>query len=698
MVRSKSHVVLGMDTISIPVMAYPHASSPSNSPCEDLYHNARRQQGNETPTKTVAPQCDTAHQRGSHEDMLGADAAIAFDFRVSAPPDEVFPSKAGLQQSPQGVPRIGLALGSPRMLDHRDELPPPQFKTEIFTKQAASSSLLRKSSKWRKIGGLFKAKHALTTSIPDAGTSSRQASRRQQNQPGLSQMPGSQFTDEWPKFDMNSQLGGAVGSKNGLLLEVDIPAAQMERYSVMFGQVMKQNNQRPSLLTRRSKTLDSLRLPDNEAFLSTNRPPVPQRRATSPARSNFTLFPSAQPTRTIQRPGTQNFSRGPSPLPRSSILPVESPSSVNKGAMGEASNALNGSPSDSAIVPRPFASPDSLRRPSLDTPLPTVKPEPRVGCSLPVSHQARDNVNSIRGDSTDSGSRDEKLVFPNVPFTELGRPSSSTSKEKQLAIPIAKSRRRSYSLGPPRTSATASSATALPGSQDGRQFQSSNIPIPQTSTPPHQQQRKASLQTSRMQYVRSPNPSPSLQPTTSHRQPLPRPTESSTSLLNSQPKTARPELRIATNPRTRPPLQMIGGSSSTSLGSRTHSETNTMLSPSVDPPQRAKSPTTRALSPWSAGSSPSVLSPRMPLATDPDEIEDETGPETKVPVIEVSIARSVSVSRAKRQVLVPVGARVEALLPKERVIERGPMMPRIMDTSIRSKHAVSQHLRIELLE
>ena len=123
-----------------------------------------------------------------------------------------------------------------------------------------------------------------------------------------------------------------------------------------------------------------------------------------------------------------------------------------------------------------------------------------------------------------------------------------------------------------------------------------------------------------------------------------------------------------------------------------------MLSPSVDPPQRAKSPTTRALSPWSAGSSPSVLSPRMPLATDPDEIEDETGPETKVPVIEVSIARSVSVSRAKRQVLVPVGARVEALLPKERVIERGPMMPRIMDTSIRSKHAVSQHLRIELLE
>jgi hypothetical protein len=47
------------------------------------------------------------------------------------------------------------------------------------------------------------------------------------------------------------------------LLEIDIPDVQMERYSVMFSQVMKKN-QRPSLLARRSKTLDNLRLPNNQ--------------------------------------------------------------------------------------------------------------------------------------------------------------------------------------------------------------------------------------------------------------------------------------------------------------------------------------------------------------------------------------------------------------------------------------------------
>jgi hypothetical protein len=52
-------------------------------------------------------------------------------------------------------------------------------------------------------------------------------------------------------------------SEKGRLLEIDIPDVQMERYSVMFSQVMNKN-QRPSLLARRSKTLDNLRLPKNQ--------------------------------------------------------------------------------------------------------------------------------------------------------------------------------------------------------------------------------------------------------------------------------------------------------------------------------------------------------------------------------------------------------------------------------------------------
>lgn len=54
-----------------------------------------------------------------------------------------------------------------------------------------------------------------------------------------------------------------TNDKEGLQLDVKIPDIQMERYSVMFSKVMDRN-QRPSLLARRAKTLDSLRVPNAE--------------------------------------------------------------------------------------------------------------------------------------------------------------------------------------------------------------------------------------------------------------------------------------------------------------------------------------------------------------------------------------------------------------------------------------------------
>ncbi|EZF31300.1 hypothetical protein H109_02052 [Trichophyton interdigitale MR816] len=73
-------------------------------------------------------------------------------------------------------------------------------------------------------------------------------------------------------------------------LSVDIPSIEMERYSVMFGGLI--DNNAPSLLARRSRALNKLKIPDKE---EDNAPLPPPRRATSPgpARSPvFSLFPS----------------------------------------------------------------------------------------------------------------------------------------------------------------------------------------------------------------------------------------------------------------------------------------------------------------------------------------------------------------------------------------------------------------------
>lgn len=97
----------------------------------------------------------------------------------------------------------------------------------------------------------------------------------------------------------------------------------------------------------------------------------------------------------------------------------------------------------------------------------------------------------------------------------------------------------------------------------------------------------------------------------------------------------------------------------------------------------------------------------MPFVSEPEELELEIGmvheskepaeSMSKIPTIEVSIARSISVSRGKRQMLVPIAARVDHLHSNERLIERRPMTPRITDVTYGHKHAVSQELQIESL-
>lgn len=240
----------------------------------------------------------------------GGDAS--FDFRLTAPPDEVLPSSARSDRSPVGPHIIGVALGSPSMLNSPGFTTSPKFNTSIFAQpQQDSTTAPRKGSKWKKIGGLFKAKNALANARPE-----QQAQSTVEDRPSTNNRKHEQrieYTEEWlrveaelkstskqtssshrsrnfslssrkPSKDTDDQKGIPLdietrdaqterhrklskdtNVQKSMHLDVKIPDVQMERYSLMFNNVMNSNHRpRPSLLARRAKTLDNLRVPDAE--------------------------------------------------------------------------------------------------------------------------------------------------------------------------------------------------------------------------------------------------------------------------------------------------------------------------------------------------------------------------------------------------------------------------------------------------
>jgi hypothetical protein len=79
------------------------------------------------------------------------------------------------------------------------------------------------------------------------------------------------------------------------------------------------------------------------------------------------------------------------------------------------------------------------------------------------------------------------------------------------------------------------------------------------------------------------------------------------------------------------------------------------------------------------------------------EESDPKEPHEQMPTIEVSTARSISVKRGKgaRQMLVPIGSRVDHFNTNERFVDRKTLTPRITDVHGGHKHAKSQELQIE---
>lgn len=355
---------------------------------------------------------------------------------------------------------------------------------------------------------------------------------------------------------------------------------------------------------------------------------MPQRRATSPAQSSFTLFPASQPSKAAQILGTQNFSRGPSPLVRANTLPAESPSKMPVPQLRHGSNMDSVSSFESPVIPKLFSERSNTPRSSssYDKPLPAIKPEPQT-----TSTQSQKIARAER----------------KTPSPQKTRPQQSVQGHNTVATK----------------------------------------PVAQPWI--HPQPRKDSLPRAIEKQPRDTSP----QNKTAQHQP------NKTSNHHRTTESVRPRLTVQTEDRPQPPAKdMLSSSPSHSSPSA--------LNPTQNKIDRIMSPLSASTGPRS-GVSPAD-STRMPFADAVEtldtaeqepEPEPELAPEPRrpIPKVEISMARTVSVSRAKRQVLVPIGMRIDHLDPEERVVQRRPLTPQITDAHRGHRPGVSQELRIECL-
>ena len=118
------------------------------------------------------------------------------------------------------------------------------------------------------------------------------------------------------------------------------------------------------------------------------------------------------------------------------------------------------------------------------------------------------------------------------------------------------------------------------------------------------------------------------------------------------------------------------------------------MSPDTLAPISTKERVLQIMSPAGGSSPPKNLPSTAKAVPERGTSTKETKTDRK-PRIEIQVARTISVSKGKRQVLVPVGARVDQLSNQERLVVKRPMTPVITDANYRRRYAVSQELQIE---
>ncbi|KAL4945787.1 hypothetical protein BDV06DRAFT_8980 [Aspergillus oleicola] len=556
--------------------------------------------------------------------------ASGFDFRAAVPASQstlASDTQLGVDES-----MIGIALGSPRMLQpHNIKTPTPRIPPPTPPdNERPRTGLQRKSSKWRKIGGLFKAKNAMAPNAdkPFYQVRAAQSGPQQQQQQDSTHSidyqgrrrpwTGSEAgpienTEVWPCLVSENEALTQQGSskpKAGTFLQVEIPQVEMERYSVMFGGLL--NKSQPSLLDRRSKTLDNLTIPGRESP-----PPAPQRRATSPALSrspNFTLFPTMPTSKASKILGTHNLPQVPNPQRRTQ---------------------------------------SSLANRSQETLSANRTLTPDIHSKSRSSHRPQASVTSFLS-STSIGSNDEPLLIhkvepirtyagmkePNWEIINRKPPTSSQSdqppknKNNNLTINTREIRSRSDSTSSDGSTITAASIVSSA---------SSPIMSPMNSSAIHNASRSP--------------------PRTS-----------------SSPAT---ELKQKSRPR------QISIDSNATYTSNPGLESK----PVFFPPPRTSSRLANVADNTANNSTNSINSHiHSPSLSNSNSRTNSNTNSAEIPTIEVSIARSVSVSKGKKQMLVPVRTRAPTFnsTGQARTVK-------VSEPSLGHKPGLSQDARIEMV-
>jgi hypothetical protein len=268
---------------------------------------------------------------------------------------------------------IGMALGSPghppfMHSDVHDQLPPSGIDAEAHAHLesiAGVKSTNTKAGKWKKFGGLFKPKHNPTTqntaniaqpSQPQIAALDIDAAESKplplpKDTPRLDQTPDLPIPASTDSTDIEDAEYDFPPLPHIELpkLEVDIPDVHMDRYSVMFSNLLERR-QSANLLSRRSKVLEKLKTSSDENVVSEEslpkehephnpglpvevaksedheqlKPAPSSRRATSPTPGKspvFSLFP--QPPTTPRRAPATTTQPKPSPLQRSFTVPSQ---------------------------------------------------------------------------------------------------------------------------------------------------------------------------------------------------------------------------------------------------------------------------------------------------------------------------------------------------------------------------------------
>ncbi|KAK8080642.1 hypothetical protein PG997_008460 [Apiospora hydei] len=265
---------------------------------------------------------------------------------------------------------IGMAIGSPVRQQTASSSNSQQTLRPTFNRNptsplsavesvgsTGSSGSKKQAGKW-KLFGRFGKKHTETaqSSPPTsaASTEMRGASRlelafsapRMEGDRNVARNntvagPKTPAVEAQQRKHQHFQERGQWGTPGSGFLDVEIPDSNMERYSVMFGDVLKNNHSASSLLARRQATLNKLKtindVKEHPEVLED--PHKMNRRATSPqpmASPSFNLFPQPSSAETAAR---QQASRTPpkakgSSLARSNTSPAIPPKSqMNRGKM-----------------------------------------------------------------------------------------------------------------------------------------------------------------------------------------------------------------------------------------------------------------------------------------------------------------------------------------------------------------------------